>query len=361
MCRCAAAGGKDSDWSRVPCYHVRLVLQSSPIHGISGRTSRTKQPYLAFPPDAGNMYLTSREEQKTAMDMRLIDVEFFEPNVIGTFLIETGDGPVLIETGPATTFEALKRGIEGAGYAVEDIRHVLVTHIHLDHAGASWLLASHGATIYVHPRGAKHLVDPTRLLASALRIYGDDMDRLWGRVEPIDEERVRPCSDGERLRFGRIEITVVETLGHASHHNAYVIDGVVVMGDVGGIRIKSGPPVPPTPPPDINVELWRQSLDRLRALRPSMIYPTHFGGYTDVKDHLDELEEMLVMLTEWVGARMKEGLEEEEIVKRYDSLLREELKKRGAAEDVIPLYELGDPFWMNVSGLVRYWNKLRSL
>lgn len=295
------------------------------------------------------------------MKIHVIDHNFFEPNVIASYLIETGGEPVLIETGPDTTFRNFSKSLKELGYSVGDIKKVFVTHIHLDHSGSAWRFAKAGATVYVHPKGSPHLVDPSKLVASAQRIYKDKMDELWGTVEPISQERVRVTEDKETIKIGNVEIHVVDTPGHASHHNAYVIDGLVFAGDVSGIRIKGGPVLPPTPPPDINVELWQQSLKRLRELSPQTLYPTHFGECTDVKEHLDEVEDRLLQSTEWMGERLKEGKTEDEITPEYENFFRGILREANVSAESVKAYDLADPFWMNVGGLVRYWNKFRSV
>lgn len=293
------------------------------------------------------------------MRIHVIDHDFFMPNVIASYLIETGGEPVLIETGPDTTFPRLEESLKGLGYSVEDIKRVFVTHIHLDHSGAAWRFAKTGATVYVHPVGAKHLVDPTRLLASARMIYKDRMEELWGEVQPIAEERVYAISDGERLKIGGIEVKAIETLGHASHHHAYLIDSTVFMGDAAGIRIENGPVLPPTPPPDINVESWQKTIKRIKDLKPQALYPTHFGRSNSVNEHLDELELRLLDCTEWIGNRLKEGKSEEDMIPDFVRLFEGILKGANVPPPLIKAYELADPFWMNVWGLVRYWRKFR--
>jgi glyoxylase-like metal-dependent hydrolase (beta-lactamase superfamily II) len=242
---------------------------------------------------------------------------------------------------------------------MEDIREVFVTHIHLDHSGAAWRFAKAGATIYVHPFGAKHLTDPTKLIASAQIIYKERMEELWGQIQPIPKEHIYAIEDGETLKIGSVEIKALETLGHASHHHSYVIDGVLFMGDIGGTRIDNGPVLPQTPPPDVNIEFCQQSIKKIRELDPALIYPTHFGKSEEVKQHLDELESRLLEFTEWVGARLREGKNEEDMVSEFENLLYEILNEAKASPELIKSYELADPFWMNVWGLVRSWRKFR--
>jgi len=293
------------------------------------------------------------------MKINIIDLNFFTPNVIASYLIENGGEPVLIETGPDSTFPRLERALNELGYPIQEIKKVLVTHIHLDHSGAAWHFAKSGATIYVHPFGARHLADPIRLVESARLIYKDEMQTLWGNIEPISKERIHAVEDGETINTGSVKIRALETLGHASHHHSYVIDNIVFTGDVTGICIEGGPVLPPTPPPDINVELWQKSIRKILDLNPEAVYPTHFGKSNNVKDHLKELEERLLQCTEWIGERLKEGKGEDEIVPDFVKMFEEILAQAKVSPELVKAYELADPFWMNVPGLVRYWKKFR--
>ncbi|HUK12303.1 MAG TPA: MBL fold metallo-hydrolase [Thermoanaerobaculaceae bacterium] len=289
--------------------------------------------------------------------IEVLDLEFKMHETIASFLLRSDDGPVLIETGPESTFEALRRALGRAGFRVEDVRHALVTHIHLDHAGAAWRLAEHGATIYVHPVGAPHLVDPARLLVSARKIYGPQMDSLWGRMGPIAADRVRVLQDAETLRIGGLRIEALFTPGHASHHVAYRIDGAVLTGDIAGVRIGDGPVVPPCPPPEVDIEAWRASLARLREVAPRRLYLTHFGVVDEVGEHLDQLDAALDAFASWTRARMEQGLAEEAIVPLFEAYTDGFLAARGAGGEVQRRYAVANPAFMSVAGLARYWRK----
>lgn len=290
--------------------------------------------------------------------MRVLDLGFQGvERVIASFLLDTPVGPVLIETGPESTYARLEEGLRAHGVEPGAVRHVFVTHIHLDHAGAAWRLAELGATVYVHPKGAPHLVDPSRLLASAERIYGELLKPLWGELKGIPPERVRVLGDGEVVDLGGVRVQALETLGHASHHHAYLVDGVVFAGDIAGVRIAPGPVLPPTPPPDIHLESWYASLDRLLSLRPEALYLTHFGVYRDVEAHLLALRQALEDWAGWTLSRLREGLSQEEMTRRFEAYWREGLKRAGVDEAGMRLYELADPPYMNLQGLVRYWQK----
>lgn len=290
--------------------------------------------------------------------VKVLDLQFQgAEKVIASFLLQSREGPVLIETGPESTYARLEAALKQEGVDPKEVRHVFVTHIHLDHAGAAWRFAELGATVYVHPKGAPHLVDPSRLLASAERIYGAMLKPLWGELKGISQERVRVLEDGEVVNLGGLRVQALETLGHASHHHAYLVDGLLFAGDIAGVRIAPGPVLPPTPPPDIHLESWYASLDRILALRPEVLYLTHFGPYRDVEAHLLALRGVLEEWAGWVLHRLKEGLSLEEMTERFEAYWREGLRRAGVEEEGMRLYELADPPYMNLQGLVRYWQK----
>ncbi|RDI95161.1 MBL fold metallo-hydrolase [Meiothermus sp. QL-1] len=290
--------------------------------------------------------------------IHILDLQDRAPQVIAAFLLETEEGPVLFETGPESRFSTLLDGLNGLGYAASDVRHVFVTHIHLDHAGAAWRMAERGATIYVHPRGAPHLVDPSRLWTSAQRIYGEQMETLWGQMGTVPEKQVRALEDGEVVRLGGVEVRAVETPGHASHHHAYLIGReALIAGDIAGVRIGRGLALPPCPPPEVHLEGWLQSLAKLRALGPRRLYLTHFGLFEDVEAHLEGLGHRLRTWADWVKERLKAGQPREEMVAEFEAWVMEELRKAGLSPEEMGVYELANPARMSVDGLVRYWNK----
>jgi glyoxylase-like metal-dependent hydrolase (beta-lactamase superfamily II) len=287
----------------------------------------------------------------------VLDLHFQTEGTVAAFLIRTSDGPVLVETGPESLFPRLRAAVEGQGFALEDIRHVFVTHIHLDHAGSAWRLARHGAQVYVHPAGAAHLQDPGKLMASATRIYGDAMERLWGRLEPIAGDRIVALEDGQAVRIGGALIEAIHTPGHAIHHITYRLDDGLFTGDVGGIRIGDGPTIPPFPPPDIDLEAWGESILRMRAARPRCIFPTHFGIHRDGAAHFDSLEANIHRIAAWVRARLAEGHSEEAMVPPFQAFMDELLAGCGLPEQGLRDYEIADPAFMSVHGLARYWRK----
>ena len=293
--------------------------------------------------------------------VRLIDaLHLGTPNVISIGLLQAASGElILVDTGPETVFGAVVAGVQNLGYEPRNVRHILASHIHLDHTGAAWRWAQKfGANIYVNPKGAPHLVDPSKLLASATRIYGDKMNHLWGAIEAIPSRQVIAATDCE-FRLGNLLIRAISTPGHASHHNAYWIESqqIVFAGDVAGVKIGTGPTIPPLPPPEINLELWRASLEKIRALKPASIYVTHFGEIKDPFASLEELERRLANWADWMKQRMREGKSEEEILPEFRRFAEAELRTAGTSEECVKTYEQANPASMSVAGLIRYWRK----
>ncbi len=290
-----------------------------------------------------------------------IDLNFLSrAGVIASFLVETTAGPVLVESGPTSTLEALENALCERGYTLGNIGHVFLSHIHLDHAGAAWRLAEMGAMIHVHPAGVKHLVAPDILWASAKRIYGEAMERLWGEMRAISNEQVHPCEDGERVEVGDAVFTAHETLGHAKHHLAWQLnDEALFTGDVAGVKLGNGPVQPPCPPPDIDLETWENSFDLIRRLAPSCLYLTHFGRVEEaaIERHLKELHSTLREWADWIHGKVDSGLSSEALVPKFERFVSDRLTAAGLGEDACLDYETANPAFMSVSGLTRYWKK----
>lgn len=297
------------------------------------------------------------EQKKTDMKpVHILDLDFLdESHSIASFLIESSDGLILVESGPETTFEHLDAAIRQKGFDRKDVKHVLLTHIHFDHAGAAWKFAGNGARIYVHPIGLPHLQNPEKLWNSAKMIYQDDMERLWGNMEPIDEKLLIAADDGEVLKIGGLEFKIHYTPGHAVHHNAYELENIIFTGDVAGVRINNGPVVPPCPPPDINIGLWKESLQKLRSLNPEKLYLTHFGMVENPQKHLNELELILDDWANWMKPFFEAGTSPEEITPKFMHYTKNQLKSAGVSHEDLQRYEYANPSWMSVAGLLRYW------
>ena len=277
--------------------------------------------------------------------MQLLDLEHLgRERVIGSYLL-AGEEPALVDCGPASCLDALRAGLAGQGLEVGELRHLLLTHIHLDHAGAAGSLVREnpGLLVHVSEVGAPHLVDPSRLERSARRLYGDDFDRLWGPLVPVPEENVRVVGDSV------LDLEVFPTPGHASHHVSYLnTDGACYTGDAAGVRIPPGRYVAPVaPPPDIDVEAWERTLDAIAERRPERLLLAHFGVAEDPEFHLVELR---AALRSW-AERAREGSEEEFVTAAAADV------RAAADRATAELFEQAGPFWQSYAGLRRYWEK----
>ena len=291
-----------------------------------------------------------------------IDLQFQgKTQAIASYLIRQGDAVVLIESGPGSTLSALEAGLAKEGLSPRDVTHVLLTHIHLDHAGAAGWLSRQGAEIYVHPIGAPHLLNPEKLIASATRIYGDRMDTLWGEFLPVAQEQLKTPNDAEEIVIGTMRFLPVNTPGHAEHHYSYVFEDVCFSGDVGGVRIPGFQYLrAPMPPPELHFGRWRESLARLRGMKFAHIAPTHFGMFDDVQWHLSTLDETLAAMEKWLETVMAQDPSIEKLREEFTLWMEEEGKAKNLSEDVLRAYSLSNPVAMSADGLMRYWKKVRS-
>lgn len=281
---------------------------------------------------------------------------------IAAYLIRNGDAVVLIESGPGSTRAGLEAGLAKEGLTPRDVTHLLLTHIHLDHAGAAGWLARQGAEVYVHPVGAPHMLHPEKLLASAARIYGDRMDSLWGEFLPVPEEKLHIAEDGQPIAIGNLEFMPVNTPGHAEHHHVYLFEDICFSGDIGGVRIPGYQYLRiPMVPPELHLERWHSSIQRLRQEKFARIAPTHFGIYADPEWQLREVEKGLDDAERWLEKTMSEDPAPpiEAMRESFTSWMVDQGAEYGLSEDVLAAYGLANPPGMSADGLLRYWKKVK--
>ncbi|MDI9357059.1 MAG: MBL fold metallo-hydrolase [Chitinophagaceae bacterium] len=291
--------------------------------------------------------------------IQILDLHFLGlPHTVGVFLLETSIGAVLFETGPHSTISHLEKELKIYGHNIENIQHVFITHIHLDHAGAAWFFAEKGATIYLHPLGVQHLADPTKLMDSAKRIYQDSMDHLWGKMNTIDVKNLQKMEHGEAIVLGDTKIIGWHTPGHAIHHIAWQVEDKLITGDVAGVKIENGAVVPPCPPPDIHIEDWIHSLEIIQKLPIKELYLTHYGIVTDVFAHTETLKKTLVEYAEWVKMALNKNIDTKTMTADFENYIISLFRKQGLTEQQIKQYQAANPPWMTVIGLTRYWKKI---
>ena len=290
------------------------------------------------------------------LDMKLSGRE----GSVASYSISNSGGAVLIDTGSGSTKENLKSVLADYGLSPHQVTHVLLTHIHLDHAGAAGWLARAGAQIHTHPNGLPHLLNPAKLIASARRIYGDKLDELWGEFLPVSAAHLTEVRDGEEIAIGELRITGLYTPGHAEHHVAYVFQDTCFTGDVGGVR-KKGPFYVRMPfvPPETHLGKWRDSLVRIHQTGCSRLAMTHFGIYEDAKKHLLFAGNTLDEVEQWLEEVMPDITDPETLRISYVAWLHKRGHEFGLEESLLSAYDYASPAQMGASGLFRYWHKVR--
>jgi glyoxylase-like metal-dependent hydrolase (beta-lactamase superfamily II) len=287
-----------------------------------------------------------------------------QAGAVGAFLVVGPEGLGLVETGPTTVQANLLAGIRDAGHEIGDVRDVVVTHIHLDHAGGLGTLMRDQPQVraWVHPVGLPHMLRPEKLIASATRIYGDQMDTLWGAFLPVPEDRVQPTEEGTPISLGGRAVVPWDTPGHASHHVALLDEqtGTLFTGDVAGVRMQGTTfPVPPLPPPDIDIAAWKRSIARMRELAPERLALTHFSVYDDVERHLDMLEHGLDATMAIGREVLIPGGTDAELTARLEAWQRAGLGDD--ADRVAPALDAANPLYMSASGIHRVLRKAGEL
>jgi glyoxylase-like metal-dependent hydrolase (beta-lactamase superfamily II) len=290
------------------------------------------------------------------------DLDFMDlPRIIATGAVHGSGGVSLIDPGPSSTLPRLRSALAASGFSLDDVRSILLTHIHLDHAGATGTLVREfpHIRVYVHERGAPHMANPEKLLASATRLYGDAMGRLWGEVAPVPAASMEVLQGGERIIVGTRTLDVEYTPGHASHHVSYFDrdSGIAFVGDTCGVRLMSGGFVmPPTPPPDVDLDAWQHSLALIERWRPDTLFLTHFGPSAPVGSHLSSLRQHIAFTSDLAKRSLVRDGTDPDREAWFADQLRTELARRMNDADA-HAYEVAGRFDLNWRGLARYWRK----
>ena len=295
------------------------------------------------------------------MSNNFIDLQFRgSPRVIATAVLPGTDGVTLIDPGPASCLASLESGLRDRGLTLRDVRRLLLTHIHLDHAGATGSIVERvpAVKVYVHERGAPHMIDPSTLLASATRLYGDQMDSLWGPFVAVPSVNVTALQGGETLDMGGSALRVAYTPGHAKHHVSYFSehDGTAYVGDTAGVLVGGDFLIAPTPPPDIDIEAWQHSINTMDEWSPVSLFLTHFGPVSPARAHLARIRETVATAAETSRDMLADGGSDEMLAKQYGERIRKEARK-ALPEQEARAAELAAPFDQLWGGLSRYWQK----
>ena len=283
------------------------------------------------------------------------------PHSIAAALLRSNGHHALVDPGPESTVATLRKQLDAQGLSVGDLDALLLTHIHLDHAGASGTLVRENPriTVYVHELGAPHMADPTKLLASAARLWPNDLEQLFGQFLPVPAQNLRILCGGETLQFGTRKLEVVYTPGHASHHVSYfdASAGVAFVGDTTGVRIDNAPYIlPATPPPDIDLGVWESSFAAILARRPQRLFLTHFGYSENPQEHIVEFRGRLHHWAEIAAASLREAPDDAAAQESFVARSRAEMEERlGAAEAAHHAFTAG--LGLSFLGLARYWRK----
>ena len=285
-----------------------------------------------------------------------------EQEIIGSYLLAGENELAIIDPGPGSMLESLLGAIREVGFDPQEVTHIIATHVHLDHAGVTGSLARllPRAQVYVHSKGAPHLIDTTKVVASASRIYGERMKMLWGDIEPTPAERVHVLEGGDILKVAGRRLEVHYTPGHAVHHIVFfdAHSGELFAGDVAGVRLPGVDYVrPPTPPPDLDLEDWTASIDLVKSLRPDVLYIAHYGAVRDITPHFGRLREKLYAWGDFVLNAMRNGKDEAEIIALLIEKTQPELQRIARDPHAIQRYEIATNYPMTVQGYMRYWRK----
>jgi glyoxylase-like metal-dependent hydrolase (beta-lactamase superfamily II) len=288
-----------------------------------------------------------------------------ENEIIGSYLLAGRDELAIIDPGPGSMVESLLTSIQAVGFDPQEVTHILATHVHLDHMGAAGTLVRQlpRAQVYAHSKGAPHLLDTAKVVASASRIFGERMKLLWGEIESTPQERLSIIEGGDILNIAGRRLEVHYTPGHAVHHVIFfdAHSGELFAGDVAGVKLQDVDYVrPPTPPPDLDLEAWSNSISLVKSLRPDVLYIGHFGAIKNIPEHFDLLREKLNSWGDFVLGAMRDGKDEAEITALLIEHTKPELLRAAHNPHAIERYEIASNYPMTVQGYMRYWKKKHS-
>lgn len=291
------------------------------------------------------------------MDVVTIDLEFQGvTGGIAAYLVSGDEGYVLVETGPESTRRTLEAALLSFGLFPGDLAAVFVTHVHLDHAGAAGSFAAAGVPVYVHTRGARHLVDPKRLVESARGVYGDRFDSLWGGMVPAPEDKVIALADGERVSVAGLEVTALDTPGHAFHHHAFAIRDTIFTGDAAGARLGGSRYLSVTSaPPQFHLEHTLESIAKLATRNPKRLFLTHFGEVTDPAAHLSAYADAVELNAEFIRQRILEGFSGDSLAIAYEAFQLEQAFRLGLPAESWPDFQAINHTEMGADGIRMFW------
>jgi glyoxylase-like metal-dependent hydrolase (beta-lactamase superfamily II) len=352
-CQKLGTSGHRNNSSGKSIVHKFIILQVIPLASWDEATANRLTSFTL---------VVRRVTLSVVQTINLIELNWLgHPRSIAANLMLAGEQRFLVDPGPASTLPTLTAELAALGVKIPDLDAILLTHIHLDHAGATGSLVRQNPRmkVFVHAKGAPHMVDPSKLLGSAVRLYGDKMETMYGAFLPVPRDNLQVLNGGETLRFGKRELRVLYTPGHASHHVTYfdTTDGVAFVGDNTGICVKGNPFIlPATPPPDINLELWNASLDAIAALHPHRLFLTHFGFSDDPARHIESYRQCLAHWGELVRTLLSTNKDEADAMKAFSNAVYKDAAQTLSAEEADHYVFNGalDLSWM---GLARYHRK----
>lgn len=297
------------------------------------------------------------------MEVEIIDLPFQgHSGIIAAFLVRGPEGVIVIETGPASCLPALQAGLAASDVSVSDVAGVFVSHVHLDHAGASGWWGAQGVKVLVHPRGARHLVDPSQLIEGARAVYGETCDELWGVIQPTPADLVCPLADGEITQIAGLAVEALETPGHAFHQHAFLIEGRAFVGDACGARLGSQNYTSVTSaPPQFSLEHTLASLDRLAERQLDCLYLTHFGVVDDPAVHLERYRDDVMQASQFIRQRLEEGMDKDSLRVAYEAFQLERAYQAGFSPALWPSIQAANGTDMGADGIRLYWEKQRTV